>query len=149
MGVRAPEFTVAGNGVWWVLPLLAWNLALIWFLPAGAGGTSPVPGWLSTGENLLRVAVVAAPLLLTVDLGGASGRAALGLYVVGTLIYFATWWPWLADRAEDSLLTLLGPYLTPVLPFGALAWLCRSWWYLALVLVFAAAHVAGGLARAD
>lgn len=137
------------NCFWLMLPLLAWNLAL------GARITDPrvtsdahSPRWLLMAENVTRILVFAFPLLLPLQWGEPWSIAGLVVYLIGTLIYFASWRPLL--QAPDStkrvgIAALFAPRLTPFLSFLGIALIAHSWLYGLLAAVFIGLHTYHGI----
>jgi hypothetical protein len=77
-----------------LLPVLLWNIAFTSKLPKGYTSKEiwdNVPFWLNTTENILRAIVFLLPLLLTFSLQAKTQKIGFGLYLVGLLIYFASW----------------------------------------------------------
>ena len=72
-------------------------------------------------------------------LDNPTSKLGLGVYVAGTILYFASWLPLLL--APDSAWSLspaglLAPRMTPLLPFLGIALIGRSWSYALISLVF-------------
>jgi hypothetical protein len=136
-----------------ILPFLAWNLAL------GPRLTDPrvtsdarSPRWLLAAENVGRIVVFALPLLVPLpraaDCQSVQQKAGLAIYILGTLVYFASWLPLLlapASAWSNSPLGLLAPRLTPFLSFLGIALLARNWPYGVLSAVFIFFHTWHGI----
>lgn len=137
------------NCFWLILPLLAWNLVL------GSRITDPrvtsdahSPQWLLMAENVARIPVFALPLLLSLQWGESWSIAGLIVYLIGTLIYFASWLPLL--QAPDSVkpvgvVALFAPRLTPFLSFLGIALIGHSWLYGLLAAIFIGLHTCHGI----
>ena len=146
---KVPFKLVWLNCLWLILPLLVWNVFL------GPKITDPritsdahSPAWLLTAENITRIAVFIVPLLLPLQRDAPLSKAGLTVYVIGTLIYFASWLPLLVAPGSgwrDSLPGLLAPRLTPFLCFLGIALIGRSWQYGALAGSFIFLHTWHGL----
>jgi len=137
------------NGILLLLPLLAWNLVLGPRL-ANEKITSDAhsPQWLLMAENITRIIVFALPLFLPLEFQGAWNKTGLAVYIIGTLIYFASWLPlMLAPNSDWSQSTagLLAPRLTPFLSFLGISLVCNAWPYALISAVFIFLHTWHGI----
>lgn len=139
-----------------LLPILAWNIALIDRLPPAI---STPERWdaiappLALAENFLRVLVFALPFFMPLNLATRPQKWGLAVFVVGTMVYFASWVPLIVAPQSawaTSGMGFLAPAYTPALWLLGLAllgrqlvWRCgyRPWMYAALSAVFLAAHL--------
>ena len=139
-----------------LLPILAWNIALIGRLPPAI---SMPERWdaiarpLALAENFLRVLVFALPFFMPLNLATRPQKWGLAVFVAGTVVYFASWVPLIVAPQSawaTSGLGFLAPAYTPALWLLGLAllgrqlvWRCgyRPWMYAALSAVFLAAHL--------
>lgn len=137
------------NGFWLLLPLLAWNLALGSRLTLEAViSDAHSPKWLLMAENITRILVFALPLLLPLKFKSAWNKTGLAVYVLGTLIYFASWLLLLLAPASvwsQSAAGLLAPRLTPFIPFLGIAMVCNAWPYGVISAVFIFFHTWHGI----
>ncbi|WKZ35124.1 MAG: hypothetical protein QY332_16035 [Anaerolineales bacterium] len=137
------------NGLWLMLPLLAWNIVLapkITLEQVVSDANSPA--WLLTAESITRIIVFVFPILLALQFRDVLGKAGLVIYVFGTLIYFASWIPLIWMPASDwsaSPLGLLAPRLTPLLPFLGIALIGHSAPYVVFSVIFVALHTWHGI----
>ncbi len=141
------------NCFWLILPLLALNLIL------GSRITDPrvtsdaqSPKWLLIAENIARILVFALPLLIPLPRGllwqSILPRAGLAVYLVGTLVYFASWLPLLLAQPSawsNTPAGLLAPRLTPFLSFLGVALLGGSWLYGGIAAIFIVFHTWHGI----
>jgi hypothetical protein len=137
------------NCFWLILPLLIWNLVY------GPKLTDPritsdahSPAWLLVAENITRIGVFILPLLVPLQLKEPLSKSGLAVYIIGTLIYFASWLPLLfaPDSAwSNSNPGLLAPRLTPLLCFLGIATIGGSWPYGALAAAFITLHTWHGI----
>ena len=137
------------NCLWLMLPILAWNLIF------GPRLTDPritsdlnSPKWLLIAENLLRMLVFVLPLLIPLLIKTPLQKAGLVVYIVGTLIYFASWLPlMLAPQSawSNSALGLLAPCITPLFSFLGIALIGTSWPYAAISSLFILVHTWHGI----
>ena len=113
------------NCFWLILPLLAWNVVLgPRITQAAITSDAHSPKWLLMAESVVRVLVFALPVLMPLP-GRADWQSTLpwtGLvvYILGTLVYFASWLPLLFAQASawsNSPAGLLAPRLTPYISF--------------------------------
>ncbi len=137
------------NCLWLMVPLLAWNIVLAPKITLEQI-TSDVhsPAWLLMAENIARIIVFVFPLLLPLRLQDSISKAGLAIYLVGTLIYFATWIPliWMPDSSwSQSALGLLAPRVTPLLSFLSIALIGHSAPYAVASVVFIILHTWHGI----
>lgn len=139
-----------------LIPALCWNLAFADQLPAAfskADFWNDIPPALAAVENGTRAAVFTLPFFMPLDIESPIQRRGLVLFVVGTLVYFASWlalivWP--SSAWSASAAGFLAPAYTPALWLLGLAligrrifWgrLYRWWFYLPVAALFLGAHV--------
>jgi hypothetical protein len=140
-----------------LIPIAAWNLALVKRLPRAFHSdqlSRNTPLSLLLAENILRIGVFALPFFMPLDLGSPSSAFGLLVYGVGVLLYFVSWlaliffpgsqwsrscWGFAAPAYTPSLwllgIALLGDHL-----FWGMFY--RWWMYLALGVVFLIVHIA-------
>ena len=137
------------NCLWLLVPILAWNVMLGPRLALEAvTSDAHSPAWLLYAENAARLFVFVLPLLLSLQWKSQFGQAGLSVYVVGTLLYFASWLPLLIapqSAWSASALGLLAPRLTPLLPFLGIALIGQSWLYGLVAAAFIALHTWHGV----
>ncbi|HTX91665.1 MAG TPA: hypothetical protein VMC09_10655 [Anaerolineales bacterium] len=140
------------NCFWLILPLLAWNLVLGPRITQKAiTSDAHSPKWLLIVENVVRILVFALPLLLPLPRSANwqfALRTGLVVYILGTLVYFASWLPLILipDSAwSASPAGLLAPRLTPFLSFLGIALLGQSWPYGLLAAIFIFFHTWHGI----
>lgn len=141
---------------WLLVPVLLWNVALSSRLP---NFFSPeifgfnIPTFLSTTENILRIAVFALPFFAPFELATKSQKIGIAVYCIGLSTYFLSWIPLIV--APDSYwslsaLGLLAPAYTPLIWLLGIALLMQrlyfqtfyKWWvYLILSIGFLAVHI--------
>lgn len=136
-----------------IVPQLIWNILL------GPKITDPhitsdaySPQWLLISENITRIAVFALPLLMPLPRGvewqSSFVRAGLIIYIVGMVIYFASWMPLLLapnSALSNSSSGWLAPRLTPFLCFLGIAMIGQSWPYAILSALFIFFHTWHGV----
>ena len=139
-----------------LLPAIAWNVAFTsTLMPASdmAEFWRDIPAPLVFIENSLRAVVFALPFAMPLHTATQRERRALAIFVLGTLVYFASWvavmyWP--QSAWSGSVLGALAPAYTPILWLPALAVLgqrlfwgqfYRWWMYLLACIGFLAAHI--------
>jgi hypothetical protein len=137
------------NCLWLMLPLLLWNLFLgPKITDARITSDAHSPAWLLIAENITRIVVFALPLLLPLQLKDTLSKAGFAVYIAGTLIYFASWLPFLlapGSAWSNSTPGLLAPRLTPFLSFLGIAIIASSWPYGVLAGVFVLLHTWHGI----
>jgi len=146
------ELTLA-NSFWLIVPLLAWNIILgSRITQAAITSDANSPKGLLIAENVVRILVFALPLLIPLPRGAdwrsALPKAGLSIYIVGTLIYFASWLPLMFAPTSvwsNSIIGLLAPRLTPFLSFLGIALVGASWPYGIVAAVFIFLHTLHGI----
>jgi hypothetical protein len=137
------------NCFWLMVPLLAWNIILAPRITLEKLiSDSNSPGWLLVAENIARIIVFAVPLLLPLQIRDTMSKTGLAVYIIGTLIYFASWLPliWMPDSAwSQSAAGLLAPRLTPLLSFLGITLIGHSAAYAVFAVIFIALHTWHGL----
>ena len=137
------------NCFWLILPLLAWNLWLgSRITDARITTDSHSPRGLLIAENITRALVFVFPLLLPLQVQDAWSKAGLGVYILGTLIYFASWLPFLlapGSAWSSTPFGLLAPRLTPFLSFLGIALIGKSWPYGLMAGLFIFFHTWHGI----
>ena len=137
------------NCLWLMVPLLAWNIVLapeITLEKVISDANSPV--WLLTAENITRIIIFAFPLILPLRVQNNISKKGLTVYIIGTLLYFASWIPLIWMPASDwsaSTIGLLAPRLTPLLPFLGIALIGHSAPYAVFSVIFIALHTWHGI----
>jgi hypothetical protein len=138
-----------------LIPASVWNIALTGYLPpsfAPAEFWRDIPMPLALTENSLRLAVFVLPFLMPLNLAAPGRIRALLVFVLGTLLYFASWLALIlfpTSAWSSSALGFAAPAYTPSLWLLGIALLGRElfwgtfyrWWmYAALAIAFLAAH---------
>jgi len=133
------------NCFWLLLPVFAWNAIFASRLPQeGFKSDAGVPRSILLLEQLLRIGVFTLPVLLPLGWEDQGSRAGLTLYVLGLLVYFASWLPLIylpAGAWSKSAMGLLAPAYTPILWLAGIALAGGSWPYALLSLLFVSVHV--------
>ena len=134
------------NCLWLLIPVLAWNAAFASRLAHPAFEfDEAVPRWVLVLENVLRIAVMALPIVMPLRWDSPNNQIGIVVYLVGLVVYFASWIPLMVapDSAwSNSLLGFLAPAYTPLLWLVGIG-LIGGWWpYLVLALIFVGVHVA-------
>ena len=149
--------TYLANCFWLLIPIFVWNLVFYRSLPAiytsesAWGGISP---WIVYGEHVLRALVFLIPLLMVFELGTGIQKAGLAVYVVGLLVYFASWvmQMWFPDSGWDrSAVWFSATAWTPLIWLTGIAMIGQrsflpisqiSWIYMGLAVAFVSVHTA-------
>lgn len=137
------------NCLWLMIPLLVWNIILGPKITLeNVISDTHSPTWLLMAENTTRLLVFAFPLLLPLQVQEGFGKTGLTIYLAGTLIYFASWFPliWMPGSAwSQSAIGLLAPRITPLLPFIGTALIGHSTPYLLMSFLFTIFHTLHGV----
>lgn len=137
------------NCFWLILPLLLWNLALgARITQTAITSDAHSPKWLLIAENISRILVFALPLIIPIQVRDAWQKTGMIVYILGTLVYFATWLPLLLapnSAWSTSPAGLLAPRLTPFLSFLGIALIGQAWIYGLLAAAFIFLHTWHGI----
>ena len=77
-----------------ILPLLAWNIFLgPKITDHRITSDAHSPKWLLFAENISAHSCLCLSLLIPLQIKDAWSKAGLGIYSIGTLVYFASWLP--------------------------------------------------------
>jgi hypothetical protein len=137
------------NCLWLMLPLMVWNIILgPRIMDERITSDLHSPKWLLIAENVVRIFVFVLPLLLPLQLKDITSKAGLWIYIIGTLIYFASWLPFLfapQSAWSNSAIGLLAPRLTPFLTFLGVAFIGHSWPYGVIAALFIFLHTWHGV----
>jgi len=138
------------------LPILLWNVIFAGFLPPPLRPPEfdrGIPTLVVFAENALRGVVMVLPFLMPLELTTAGQRRGLALYVVGSLLYFASWAPLMIAPQSPWSVSWLGfvaPAYTPLVWLAGLSLMGRRlyvpspfrWWmYVGLACAFVTFHV--------
>ena len=142
------EFTLA-NCFWLIVPLLVWNIVFGSKITQEAiTSDSHSPAWLLGAENLFRIITFVLPLLLRMRFDDNLGKIGLAVYIIGTLIYFASWIPLMASPQSawsQSNIGLFAPRITPWIALLGIALVAHSWTYGVLATLFIFFHTWHGI----
>lgn len=142
------ELTFA-NCFWLIVPLLAWNIIFGPKITQEAiTSDAHSPAWLLGAENVFRILTFFLPLLLRMRVADSMGKIGLAVYMIGTLIYFASWIPlMIAPQSawSQSIPGLFAPRLTPWIALLGVALVAHSWPYGVLATLFIFLHTWHGI----
>lgn len=137
------------NGFWLIVPLLLWNVILgPRITQEQITSDAHSPAWLLGVENIFRLVTFIFPLFLTMKFDSNLGKIGLAVYIMGTLVYFASWLPLLIapqSPYSESMLGLFAPRLTPLISLLGVALICSSWPYGLIATVFIFFHTWHGI----
>jgi hypothetical protein len=138
-----------------IIPALAFNVIFTRQLPPAYQADvfwKDIPGWLGTCENLLRSLVFILPVLMPLNVTTREQRVGVGLFFLGTLIYFLAWivlilYP--ASAWSTSAFGFMAPAYTPLLWLVGIGLIgdklfvdvpYKPWIYIGLVIIFLCFH---------
>lgn len=137
------------NCLWLILPLIIWNLV---FGPKLSDprltSDANSAAWQLFAENGARIFVFVLPLLIPLQLRDGMSKAGLAVYIIGTLIYFASWLPLMfAPQSvwSQSAVGALAPFTTPLIVFWGIALIGGSWGYGLVSILFIILHAWHGM----
>lgn len=147
---------ILSNGYVPVLPLLLWNILVTPWLPPVYdpdlfnGG---VPSWLLAGENVSRAIVLLLPVFFINRVHTRQGKWGLGLYMTGSILYYASWLAIIIAPTSCWSTSLTGfsmPAVTPLIWLTGIAYMAhacyfsipyKKWYYLVPAVVFVGFHI--------
>ena len=143
------------NGLWLLVPVMVWNVALAGKLPHAYSMevfSKAIPSTIAVPENVLRIALFALPSV-TVLSAYSTHRQGYIVFVLGLAIYFASWLILIygpQSRWGHSAVGFLAPAYTPLLWLIGIALVTRSyiggerlirWAFLVLATAFLTFHI--------
>jgi hypothetical protein len=132
------------NGFWLLVPVFVWNLIFSSKLAHPAfSHDQNVVRWILIRENILRIAIMITPLFLTMNWDTTRAKAGWIVYVVGILVYFASWIPLMVfpDSAwSNSLTGFTAPAFTPLIWLTGIGLIGSSLPYIGSAIVFVGVH---------
>jgi hypothetical protein len=137
------------NCFWLIVPILVWNIIFGSKLTQEQiTSDAHSPAWLLGAENLFRLVTFILPLLLRMRFDTSLGKIGLAVFIIGTLIYFASWLPLMyASQSawSQSIPGLFAPRLTPLIALFGVAIIAESWPYGLLATIFIFFHTWHGI----
>jgi hypothetical protein len=102
-----------------LIPVLIFNAIFTRYLPRGYQNFDEnTPAWIAVPEKLLRLPVFLFPMVMKLQLSSPSQKFGLGLYVMGTLVYFIAWGAQIRlplSSWSSSMAGFMAPAFTPAL----------------------------------
>ncbi len=127
-----------------IVPVLLWNTIFTSRLPAGYASDVGIPQALLILEHALRIPVFLYPILLPLQINDRYSKAGIVIYVVGVLVYFASWIMQLyfqETRWSTSAPGILAPAYTPLIWLLGIGLIGHSWVYVSISILFSFVHV--------
>lgn len=144
------------NCFWLLVPILLVNVAFGHRLPAAFQPEvfwKDIPLFVAIPENVFRGLVMVVPFLMPLRITSSTQRRGVSLFVLGTLVYFASWAALILapeSRWSQSAFGFMAPALTPALWLTGLTLIgdhlvftrfaYRRWMYAAIVVLFLVFH---------
>ena len=137
------------------LPILLWNIILTNKLPKEFQADifwKDIPAFLTYGENISRIAVFILTLLMPLSVFTSTEKRGLFLYIVGTILYFASWIVLICfpnTEWSHSFLGFMAPAYTPIVWLIAIGLIGNSfyfnlpykrWFFISMSLLFLIFH---------
>jgi hypothetical protein len=137
------------------IPILVWNLVLTNKLPKDFQPEIfwyHIPTFITYGENISRIILFVFIFLMPLKISTNSQKKGLVLYLIGTLLYFASWLILMYSPDSiwsKSIFGFLAPAYTPLFWLIGIGFIGNSfyfdisfkrWLYFLIVLVFLVFH---------
>ncbi|MEM9671797.1 MAG: hypothetical protein ACFB15_22550 [Cyclobacteriaceae bacterium] len=145
------------NCFWLLIPLFVWNIVFISRLPcsyAPATFWKDIPPLIGTTENIARMLVFTLPVLMQFSLKTPVQKAGLSIYLLGLVLYFASWLLQIYFLQSDWSRSLWGytaPAYTTIIFFVGISLIGQTSWvklpgisviYLVVSIIFVVVHTA-------
>ena len=137
------------------LPILIWNIILTNKLPKYFQPDifwKDISAFLTYGENISRIAVFMLIILMPLNVSTITQKKGLFLYIVGTLLYFASWFALIYfpdTKWSHSIIGFMAPAYTPILWLTGIGLIGNSfyfnlpykrWFFISTSLLFLIFH---------
>lgn len=137
-----------------LIPIMVWNIAFAGKLPKPFQPQifwNDIPSWMAIGENTSRMLVFALALFMPLSVTTSIQRIGIIMYVVGVLLYFASWLMLMYAHGwwSNSIYGFIAPAYTPILWLFGIGLigdrlyfngLYRRWMFMAAVAIFLLLH---------
>lgn len=138
-----------------LIPILLWNILLMDVLPQGYQAEifwKNIPGIVTYSESILRIIVFALPAFMVLSLQSNTQKIGLVLYVLGLLVYFASWLIMIIEPTIDwsqSLVGFMAPAYTTLIWFIGIGLIGQksflkvphlTWIYMTSSILFVIVH---------
>lgn len=137
------------------IPILIWNLVLANKLPKAFQSEifwKNIPPLLTYGENISRFAIFGLMFIMPVSILTATQKKGIVLYIVGSLLYFASWlmliyFPY--SVWSNTIFGFMAPAYTPLLWLLGIGFIGNSfyfnlafkrWIFISIAIVFILFH---------
>ncbi len=147
--------TIISNGFVLLIPIFIWNAVVTKKLPESFDADimdAGMPKLILIAENLLRMIVFLSPILFKIDISTKMGSIGFALYIVGLLIYFASWLAVILipeTMWSKSVFGYAAPAYTTIVWFVGICFMIKSyylnipyaaWHYLTASTLFVGVH---------
>lgn len=138
-----------------LIPILLWNILLMDVLPQGYQAEifwKNIPEIVTYSESILRIIVFALPAFMVLSLQSNTQKIGLVLYVLGLLVYFASWLIIIIEPTIDwsqSLVGFMAPAYTTLIWFIGIGLIGQksflkvphlTWIYMTSSILFVIVH---------
>jgi hypothetical protein len=137
------------------IPILIWNLILANKLPKVFQSEifwKDIPPLISYGENISRFAIFGLMFFMPVSILTATQKKGIALYIIGSLLYFASWlmliyFPY--SVWSNTIFGFMAPAYTPLLWLLGIGFIGNSfyfnlaykrWMFISIAIVFILFH---------
>ena len=137
------------------IPIIVWNIVLTSKLPQAYQPEifwKNIPAWLKYAENISRILVFMLIFLMPLSISTLTQKRGLILYLVGTIIYFASWLVLIyfpESRWSSNIFGFMAPAYTPLLWLTGIGFIGNSfyfnlpykrWFFILAAIIFLIFH---------
>ncbi|MFP4016781.1 MAG: hypothetical protein ACLFUI_07085 [Halanaerobiales bacterium] len=146
---------VISNGFCLLVPIFLFNMIFANKLPAPFSTDKfdqGIPDYILMSENILRVIVFILPVFMKIGLTNNIQKIGLLIYLIGILLYFASWFILIyypGSRWSTGLIGFMAPAYTPLIWLIGIGMICynsniiniyRPWMYFVFSILFTGIH---------
>lgn len=137
------------------IPIIVWNIVLTSKLPQAYQPEifwKDIPNWLKYAENISRILVFMLIFLMPLSISTLTQKRGLILYLVGTILYFASWLVLIYfpdSKWSSNIFGFMAPAYTPLLWLTGIGFIGNSfyfnlpykrWFFILAAIIFLIFH---------
>ena len=137
------------------IPIIVWNIVFTSKLPQAYQPEifwKDIPNWLKYAENISRILVFILIFLMPLSISTLTQKRGLILYLVGTILYFASWLVLIYfpdSKWSSNIFGFMAPAYTPLLWLTGIGFIGNSfyfnlpykrWFFILAAIIFLIFH---------